>query len=112
MGEATLTVQKVAKILKRDSQTVRTLLQKGLVDWGIAYKLPNSKHYSYLIYAEKFYKAIGQDDKKDDLIEVKGLIGSIKTLYQKYYRLDGEEQAMIRVQLDKLEARLNEIEGW
>ena len=41
-----------AQVLKMDCQTVRLLLQNKLVDWGIAYKRPGSKMYSYIIYAQ------------------------------------------------------------
>lgn len=48
-----------AKVLKMDNQTVRLLLQNGLVNWGIAYKRPGSCQFSYIIYAKQFYEATG-----------------------------------------------------
>ena len=48
-----------AKVLRVDDQTVRLLLQNGLVNWGIAYKRTGSRHFSYLIFARKFYEATG-----------------------------------------------------
>ncbi len=48
-----------AKVLKMDNQTVRLLLQNGLVNWGIAYKRPGSRQFSYIIYAKQFYEATG-----------------------------------------------------
>lgn len=49
-----------ASVLHVDAQTVRLLLQNGLVDWGMAYRrTPKSKTYSYLIYPKKFYEATG-----------------------------------------------------
>ena len=49
-----------AQALKMDSQTVRLLLQQGVVSWGCAYKrTPKSQHYSYLIYPKKFYEETG-----------------------------------------------------
>ncbi|PWE85660.1 hypothetical protein LG34_14605 [Eubacterium ramulus] len=48
-----------AKVLKMDNQTVRLLLQNGLVNWGIAYKRPGSRQFSYNIYAKQFYEATG-----------------------------------------------------
>ena len=48
-----------AKVLKMDNQTVRSLLQNGLVNWGIAYKRPGSRQFSYIIYAKQFYEATG-----------------------------------------------------
>lgn len=52
-------VKTAAAVLKMDCQTVRLLLQNKLVDWGIAFKRPGSKQYSYLIYAEPFYRLTG-----------------------------------------------------
>lgn len=54
-----------AKALNSDCQTVRYLLQQGMVDWGIAYKHKKSKRYSYMIYAKKFYEATGFVYKKE-----------------------------------------------
>ncbi len=49
-----------ASVLKVDSQTVRLLLQNGLVNWGCAYKrTPKTKSYSYIIYAKRFYEETG-----------------------------------------------------
>lgn len=52
-------VSVAAKVLQLDDQTVRLLLQKGLVDWGIAYQREGSKHFSYLIYSQKFFEVTG-----------------------------------------------------
>ena len=116
LTEATLSVQQTAKILKKDSQTVRVLLQQGLVSWGFAYKLPNSRHYSYLIYADKFYEEIGYkpENTNDHLIEEQGLISTISTLYKDLYNTDEDspEYQMIKSQLDRYEKRLNELKGW
>ena len=49
-----------ARVLKVDRQTVRLLLQNGLVSWGCAYKrTPKTKSYSYIIYAKRFYEDTG-----------------------------------------------------
>ncbi len=48
-----------ARVLKMDNQTVRLLLQNGLVNWGIAYKRAGSRQFSYIIYAKQFYEATG-----------------------------------------------------
>lgn len=49
-----------ASVLKVDRQTVRLLLQNGLVNWGCAYKrTPKTKSYSYIIYAKRFYEETG-----------------------------------------------------
>ena len=56
---ANVPVAVAAKALRMDCQTLRLLLQNGLVDFGIAFKRPGSKQYSYLIYAKQFYEATG-----------------------------------------------------
>ena len=49
-----------ASVLKVDRQTIRLLLQNGLVNWGCAYRrTPKSKSYSYIIYAKRFYEETG-----------------------------------------------------
>lgn len=46
-------------VLGMDRQMLRLLLQNQLVDFGLAYKRPGSKQFSYLIYAESFYQLTG-----------------------------------------------------
>lgn len=49
-----------ARVLKVDRQTVRLLLQNGLVSWGCAYRRTHkTKSYSYIIYAKRFYEETG-----------------------------------------------------
>lgn len=52
-------VNVAAKVLRKDAQTVRFLLQNGLVDWGMAYKRQGSRQFSYIIPAKKFYEETG-----------------------------------------------------
>lgn len=54
-----VTIAAAAKVLHMDKQTVRLLLQRKLVDWGTAVKLPGSNRYCYIIYAQPFYAATG-----------------------------------------------------
>ena len=57
---ANMPVSAAAKALKVDCQTVRLLLQNGVVNWGTAYKrTPGSHHYSYLISPKKFFEETG-----------------------------------------------------
>ena len=51
-----------------DCQTLRLLLQNKMVDFGIAYKRPGSKQYSYIIFAEPFCKLTGY--KMPEKVEV------------------------------------------
>lgn len=54
-----LTVSQVAKILHRDCQTVRYLLDHQIVTWGMSYRRQGSKRKSYLIFADKFTRETG-----------------------------------------------------
>ncbi len=57
---ANIPIAEAAKALKVDCQTVRLLLQRGTVNWGIAYKrTPESRHFSYLIFPKRFYEETG-----------------------------------------------------
>lgn len=56
---ANMPVRIAAKALNMDQQTVRVMIQMGIVPWGRAYKLPESKRYSYLISPKSFYEATG-----------------------------------------------------
>ena len=56
---ANVPIAVAAKALKIDCQTLRLLLQNGLVSFGMAYKRPGSKRFSYLIYAKQFYEMTG-----------------------------------------------------
>lgn len=58
-GRGNVPVAIAARVLGTDPQSVRLLLQSGAVDWGIAYKRPNSTHYTYLIYAQQFCNKTG-----------------------------------------------------
>lgn len=52
-------IEVAAKVLGKDSQTLRLMLQKGIFSWGCAFKIPGSRKYSYIIYAEPFRKLTG-----------------------------------------------------
>jgi hypothetical protein len=58
-------IKTAAAILGIDAQTLRLMLQHKQVDFGIAYKRPGSKQYSYLIYAEPFHKLTGYKAEVD-----------------------------------------------
>lgn len=42
-----------------DKQTIRVLIQQGVVSWGKVYRLPGSKRRNYLISPKKFYEETG-----------------------------------------------------
>ena len=57
---ANMPIAAAARALGVDRQTVRLLIQNGLVEWGTAYKrTPASQHFSYLISPLAFYQATG-----------------------------------------------------
>lgn len=59
MARANLGIAEVAQSMGLDKQTVRVLIQQGVVPWGRAYKRPGSKRWSYLISPKLFYEATG-----------------------------------------------------
>lgn len=56
---ASLSVKEVADALSCDVQTVRVMIQQGIVSWGKAFKMPGSSKYRYLISPVKFYEETG-----------------------------------------------------
>lgn len=56
---ASVPIEVAARALNLDKQTVRVMLQQALVPWGVAFKLPKSTQYTYLIYPKKFYEETG-----------------------------------------------------
>lgn len=63
----TVPISVASKVLKMDCQTLRLLLQNKMVDFGIAYKRPGSKQYSYIIFSEPFYKLTGYRHKESEV---------------------------------------------
>lgn len=59
MAKGNLGIEETAVALGLDKQTLRILIQQGVVDYGRAYKLPGSKRWSYLISPKKFYEETG-----------------------------------------------------
>lgn len=58
--KANLKISEVAQALHMDQQTVRLMLQQGVVSWGQAYKrTPKSRQFSYLISPKKFFEETG-----------------------------------------------------
>lgn len=57
--KANLTIAEVAEAMHCDSQTIRVMLQQGIVPWGKAWKRPGSSHYTYIISPKGFYEATG-----------------------------------------------------
>lgn len=58
--KANLKISEVAQALHMDQQTVRLMLQQGVVPWGCAYKrTPKSRQFSYLISPKRFFEETG-----------------------------------------------------
>ena len=57
-------IESVALALGKDPQTIRILLQRGMLPFGIAYKRnDNNKNYDYILYPEKIREYIWEDIK-------------------------------------------------
>lgn len=59
VGSGVVSIAEASSVLGVEPQTLRLLLQNKMVDFGFAYKRPGSKQYSYIIYAEPFFKLTG-----------------------------------------------------
>lgn len=57
--KADITVEEVAKILRKNPQFVRIGLQQNRLPFGNAVKTTSGR-WSYVIYPEKFYETIGK----------------------------------------------------
>ena len=54
-----ITVEQVATKLGKSPQVVRIMLQRGLLPFGVATKMPESSIYTYVIFPEKFKEFCG-----------------------------------------------------
>ena len=62
-----ITVEQAALKLGKSPQVVRIMLQRGLLPFGIATKMPESSIYTYVIFPEKFKEycgAIGDEETR------------------------------------------------
>ena len=57
-----MTVQEVARTLNKSPQFIRVCLQRGLLPFGVACKMPNSNKYTYVIFKAKFLEYVGNDE--------------------------------------------------
>ena len=55
-----VTVAEVEKRLGKSQQYIRVCLQKGLLPFGVACKMPHSSTYSYVIFPAKFKEYVGE----------------------------------------------------
>lgn len=59
-GLSYVKVEDVAKALGKSPQVIRICLQQGLLPFGTAVKMPNSSHYTYIIFEKKFKEYINE----------------------------------------------------
>lgn len=52
-------VEDAARFLGMDRQTLRLMIQSGLIPGATCFKRGNSKHFTYLILAKSFSEATG-----------------------------------------------------
>lgn len=77
-----ISVEQAALRLGKSPQVIRILLQRGLLPFGFATKMPNSSVYTYIIYPEKFKEFCGEiEDQEEDVI-VDEIIRRDKMLHQ------------------------------
>jgi hypothetical protein len=55
-------IERIARITSTDVQTIRLMLQQGC-EFGTAFKVPNSRRFTYLLYPEKVRELFGFDIK-------------------------------------------------
>ena len=58
-AKARMPLKIAAKALAVDPQTLRIMLQQGIVNYGSAFKRPGSRTYTYVISPKKFYEETG-----------------------------------------------------
>ncbi len=51
----------VAKALNKSPQYIRICLQKGLLPFGAAAKMPQSGQWTYVIFPKKFKEYVGDE---------------------------------------------------
>lgn len=54
-----ITINDVAQALGKSPQFIRVCLQRGLLPFGTACKMPRFNNYTYIIYPAKFREYIG-----------------------------------------------------
>jgi hypothetical protein len=54
-----ITIKNAAEIMGKSEMFVRIGLRRGLLPFGVAWKMPGSSSYSYYIYPNKFQEFVG-----------------------------------------------------
>lgn len=58
--ENKITVKEAARLMRTSEIFIRIGLQRNILPFGIAMKMPNSTKYTYYISKKQFYKYIGK----------------------------------------------------
>lgn len=60
-----ISVKEAAKLMGKHESFIRIGLQRGILPFGVAEKLPNSKRYTYYISPKLFYEYVGTSSLQD-----------------------------------------------
>lgn len=66
INSKSLTIKEVAKLLGKSEMFVRIGIQRNLLPFGIAIKLPDRERYSYHIPPHAVYEYLGIKDLQDE----------------------------------------------
>ena len=55
-----ISVKQAAELMGKSEQFIRIGLQRGLLPFGVATKMPKSTHYTYYISPKQFYNFVGR----------------------------------------------------
>ena len=66
MNKKNLTIKEVAKLLGKSEMFVRIGIQRNLLPFGVAIKLPNRERYSYHIPPNAVYKYLNGEDLQNN----------------------------------------------
>lgn len=83
MCEKKMSIKEAAAELGKNQQFVRIGLQRGILTFGVAQKLPGKDKYDYFISPVQFYKYIGKE-LPDKYREPKDQTGIYKVITDPY----------------------------
>ena len=67
-----ITIEQAADKLGKSPQVIRIMLQRGLLPFGAATKMPESSIYTYVIFPEKFKEYCGSVNEEETVGEEGG----------------------------------------
>jgi hypothetical protein len=60
-----ISIKEAAELMGKSEQFIRIGLQRELLKFGVATKMPNSSHYTYYISPKLFFDFIGRDENEE-----------------------------------------------